>query len=134
MKIAIEAADPALESGFKGEHQLSQIKSEEESKHKVQIPTSNTPIPQSNAPASVDHRATQPNSIVIKDDDDDDDLVIVSAALVSRVQSTGTPAQAQVPVVPGQHEDQAKRERKKAILERRLEQLKIEQELLEMEE
>jgi hypothetical protein len=37
-------------------------------------------------------------------------------------------------MVPVPHGDQAKRERKKEILKNRLEQLKIKQELLEMED
>jgi len=73
-----------------------------------------------------------PSPTVIKDEDEDEDLVIVSAGPVSRVSPTGTQAQDQVSVAPAQREDQAKRERKNAILKKRLEQLKIEQELLEM--
>jgi len=73
-----------------------------------------------------------PSPTVIKDEDEDEDLVIVSAGPVSRVSPTGTLAQAHLSVAPAQREDQAKRERKNAILKKRLEQLKIEQELLEM--
>ena len=75
-----------------------------------------------------------PSPIVIKYEDEDEDLVIMSVGPISHVQPTGTQAQAQVSVAPPQQEDQAKRERKKAILRKRLEQLKIEQELLEMED
>ncbi|GAB7326912.1 hypothetical protein MBLNU13_g10878t1 [Cladosporium sp. NU13] len=83
----------------------------------------------------------KPNPITIKDESDDEGLLTVSATPVSRAHSTSTPAQAQISVAPVQHEDQAKRERRKAILKMRLEQLnidreqlKIEQELLEMED
>jgi hypothetical protein len=123
-----------LSAGIKTERQQLQIKSEEESKYKNQISTSNTSVPQSNAPPSIEQRAIKPSPIVIKDEDEDDDLVILSAGPVSRVHSSRAQAPAQASVAPIQHEDQAKRERKKAILKKRLEQLKIEQELLEMED
>ena len=71
---------------------------------------------------------------VIKGEDDDEDLVIVSAGPASRVQPTETHAQAQVSVAPAQQGDQAKRERKKALLNKRLEQLKIEREQLKIEQ
>jgi len=85
-------------------------------------------------PPLLKQKITEPRPIIIKDESEDEDLVIVDATPVSRVQSISAPAPAQVSAASVQHDDQAKRERKKAILKKRLEQLKIEQELLEMED
>jgi hypothetical protein len=133
-KKEMKADGTVLSASVKTERQLPHIKSEEESKYKDQISTSNTSVPQSNAPPSIEQRATKPSPIVIKDEDDDEDLIVLSAGPVSRVHSSRAQAPAQVYVAPVQHEDQAKRERRRAILKKRLEQLKTEQELLEMED
>lgn len=135
------AVDVTLKAESKSERPLPQVKTEEESKHKDQISVSNTPAPQSNLPPPFELKANKLSPIVIKDEDEGEDLVILSAGPISRARSSNTPAQAQVFAAAAKLEDQAKRERKKAILNKRLEQLKvereqlkIEQELLEMEE
>lgn len=85
----------------------------------------------STAPAINSWTSTSVNQvaapIVIKDEDDD--LQILDFRPAPRSQAAATPA-ATAPVTNGG--EQADRERKKALLKLRLEQLKIEQELMEM--
>jgi hypothetical protein len=109
------------------ERQLHQTKSAKDTEHQTHIPASNTPVPQSNAPPSINQTPVKPDPIVIKAEhkDEDDDLIIVSATPAPRAHSTSVPTQAG---------DQAQRERKKAILNKRLEQLKIEREQLKIEQ
>lgn len=135
-KRTIGSDVPNLSADVERERQPPQVKSEEESERKNQVSSSNTTFPQSNLPTPFEQKTIKPDSIVIKDEDEDadDNLVIMSVNPISRVQPTRTQAQTQAPLATSQHEEQTQRERKKAILKMRLEQLKIEQELLEMED
>jgi hypothetical protein len=74
--------------------------------------------------------------IVIKDEDKDEDGETQStdASPVSRECSGKVQSQADIPITPSNREDHARRERQKQILNNRLEQLRIEQQLLEMED
>jgi hypothetical protein len=108
----------------------------ENSEHKDPTAANATPVakpkPHNQPPIARNEPKSTPTTV--KDENGDEDVIIVSATPVSRAHSTSTPAQAQVSMSPVLNGDQAKRERKKAILKMRLEQLKIKQELLEMED
>jgi hypothetical protein len=73
--------------------------------------------------------------IVIKDEDKDEDgeTQSTNASPVSRECPGKVQSQADILTTPSNREDHARRERQKQILNNRLKQLKIEQQLLEME-
>lgn len=78
--------------------------------------TQTTPHPQ----PPVARKDIKHEPIVIKDEDEDEETHSTNASLASRT--------------PSNREDHARRERQKRILNNRLKQLKIEQQLLEMED
>ena len=135
-KRTIDSDVTTLSADVERERELPQVKSEEENERKSQVSGSNTPFPRSNLPTPFEQKTIKPDSIVIKDEDEDaeDDIVFLSTNPISSVQPARTQAQTQAPAAPAQRGEQTQRERKKAILKMRLEQLKIEQELLEMED
>jgi len=72
--------------------------------------------------------------IVIKDEDEDEETRSTDASPAPREYPGREQSQPDVPTTPSKPDDQARRERKKEILNNRLKQLKIEQQLLEMED
>ena len=132
IKKEIGTGDDSPVSSSDCKQQQPGIRSEEESKPNIEVSASNTLLPQPNPPSSDNQKPVKSEVIVVKDEDED--VLIVSASPVSRMQSASSQWQNGGTVVPVQHADKAKRERKKEILKKRLEQLKIEQELLEMED
>jgi hypothetical protein len=80
----------------------------------------------------VKHESRESGTALPKNDEDE--VEIVDVRPVSRAPMNEVQARPEVAVAPSQAEHQAQRERKKAILMKRLERLEIEQQLLEMED
>jgi hypothetical protein len=80
----------------------------------------------------VKHESRESGTALPKSDEDEVETVDVRP--VSRAPMNEVQARPEVAVAPSQAEHQAQRERKKAILMKRLERLEIEQQLLEMED
>ena len=133
-KTKIDADNLDLTSATEYTRPPPHVRSEDGGTRINAIPADNTAVPQSNPPPSAHHSTIEPSRVVIKDENADDDLVFLSTNPISRVQPTRIQAQTPAPAAPAQHGEKTQRERRKAILKIRLEQLKIEQELLEMED
>lgn len=133
-KTKIDADNLDLASATEYSRPPPHVRSEDGGSRINAISADDPPVPQSNAPPSADPSTIKPSPVVIKEEDADDDLVIMGVNPISRVHPTRTQAQTQAPMASAQHGEQTQRQRKKAILKMRLEQLKIDREQLKIEQ